>query len=236
VRVLPYPGGRHPRIGFLDGAINPQRDTKFSVFTPWDPTSYVVVDLPEAVWSNLGLTYLAHTHIDTIWDRPGYRLPALEWTRHDDGTLTHERALPNGIVFGAKVVPRERRVDMELWLRNGSDETLTNLRAQNCVMLKGAAGFARQAGENKISSPPFVACRAEDGRRWIITAWAPLDRVWENPPVPCMHSDPKFPDCAPGETVHAHGSLWFYEGDDVEAELERLKMENRPGAARAEGE
>src|SRR6185503_9237083 len=23
VRMLPYPGGRHPRIGFLDGAIDP---------------------------------------------------------------------------------------------------------------------------------------------------------------------------------------------------------------------
>ena len=33
--VLPYPGGRHPRIGFLDGAIDPQRETKVSVFTPW---------------------------------------------------------------------------------------------------------------------------------------------------------------------------------------------------------
>jgi hypothetical protein len=26
--VMPYPGGRHPRIGFLDGAIDPQRETK----------------------------------------------------------------------------------------------------------------------------------------------------------------------------------------------------------------
>lgn len=32
--VLPYPGGRHPRIGFLEGAINPQRETKVSIFTP----------------------------------------------------------------------------------------------------------------------------------------------------------------------------------------------------------
>jgi hypothetical protein len=51
--VLPYPGGRHPRIGFLDGAVNPQRETKVSVFTPWDDTSHVVVDVPEALWSNL---------------------------------------------------------------------------------------------------------------------------------------------------------------------------------------
>ena len=34
--VLPYPGGRHPRIGFLDGAVRPQRETKFSVFLPWE--------------------------------------------------------------------------------------------------------------------------------------------------------------------------------------------------------
>src|SRR5262245_27320143 len=33
--VLPYPGGRHPRIGFLDGAVEPQRETKLSIFTPW---------------------------------------------------------------------------------------------------------------------------------------------------------------------------------------------------------
>src|SRR5262245_34093860 len=26
--LLPYPGGRHPRIGFLEGAIDPQRETK----------------------------------------------------------------------------------------------------------------------------------------------------------------------------------------------------------------
>src|SRR5262245_58453928 len=47
--VLPYPGGRHPRIGFLDGAVRPQRETKVSVFTPWDDSSYVVADVPVAL-------------------------------------------------------------------------------------------------------------------------------------------------------------------------------------------
>src|SRR5690349_8442795 len=51
--VLPYPGGRHPRIGFLEGAVRPQRETKVSIFTPWDETSYVVADVPEAIWSDL---------------------------------------------------------------------------------------------------------------------------------------------------------------------------------------
>src|SRR5437879_2330833 len=53
--VLPYPGGRHPRIGFLDGAIRPQRETKVSVFTPWDENGYVVADVPEAIWCQHGL-------------------------------------------------------------------------------------------------------------------------------------------------------------------------------------
>ena len=51
--VLPYPGGRHPRIGFLDGAIDPQRETKVSAFAPWKGGGYAV-DIPEAIWSNLG--------------------------------------------------------------------------------------------------------------------------------------------------------------------------------------
>ena len=71
VRLHPYPGGRHPRIGFLDGAIDPQRGTKLSLVPPWKDGGYVVLDLPEAIFSNLGLTFLAHTHIPTLWTREG---------------------------------------------------------------------------------------------------------------------------------------------------------------------
>jgi hypothetical protein len=48
--VLPYPGGRHPRVGFRDGSIRPQRETKASVFAPWADGGYAVADVPEAVW------------------------------------------------------------------------------------------------------------------------------------------------------------------------------------------
>ena len=97
LRVLPYPGGRHPRLGFLDGAISPQRETKLSVFTPWTPAGYVVVDVPEAIWTDLGLTYLAHTHIPTIWDAQETRLAAGEWSLREDGSWASGRTLPNGI-------------------------------------------------------------------------------------------------------------------------------------------
>ncbi len=220
--VLPYPGGRHPRIGFLEGAINPQRETKVSVFTPWDEKSYVVVDVPEAIWSNLGLTYLAHTHVPTLWTQAKIELESLEWNRRANGTLDIERRLPNGILFGAKVAPATNAVRLELWLKNGTTETLRDLRVQNCVMLKGARGFEQQTNDNKVFSTPYAACRSADGRRWIITAWEPCHRAWANAPVPCLHSDPKFPDCAPGETQRLRGWLSFYQGTDIQAEFRRI--------------
>ena len=212
VRMLPYPGGRHPRIGFLDGAVDPQRESKISVFTPWDPGSYVVIDVPEAIWSQHGLLYLAHTHVPTVWTKQNVTLEPLEWKRTGirgassvEPLLLIERVLPNGVGFGARAELLTNSVRMELWLKNGSKETLRDLRVQNCVMLKGAAGFNQQTNANKIFQPPFVAVGSTDRTRWIITAWEPLHRAWANPPVPCLHSDPKFPDCAPGETQRVRG-------------------------------
>ena len=224
--VLPYPGGRHPRIGFLEGAIRPQRDTKISVFTPWDDSSYVVLDIPEALWSNLGLTYLAHTHIDTVWDKQNIQLPPQEWNRREDGAFDMERRLPNGVVFGTKVMPQKNSVLMDMWLTNGSPDPLSDLRVQNCVMLKGARGFEPQTNDNKLISNPYVACRAGDGRRWIISAWEPCHRPWANPPCPCLHSDPKFPDCPPGATQRLKGWLSFYQGVDIIGEFNRLHATN----------
>ncbi len=221
--VLPYPGGRHPRIGFLEGAIDPQRETKFSVFAPWDSNSYVVVDVPEAVWSNLGLTYLAHTHIDTIWTKQGITLPKLEWNRRPDGSLDIERTLPNGIAFGVRAVPAKDTVRMEMWLRNGTDQRLTDLRVQMCVMTKMAAGFAEQTNKNKVFTNPYVACRSADGRRWIITAWENCNRPWGNEQCPCFHSDPKFPDLEPGQRHRLRGWLSFYEGTDIQGEFARIE-------------
>ncbi len=220
--VLPYPGGRHPRIGFLDGAVRPQRETKISIFTPWVGNGYVVADIPEALWSNLGLTYLAHTHVPTIWTKQNIDLEKQEWTWLANGTFELERKLPNGIVFGTKVVPGQGAVRMEQWLTNGTDQTLSDLRVQNCVMLKGAIGFEEQTNDNKVFSKPYVAARNKTGEKWIITAWEPCDRAWGNARCPCLHSDPKFPDCAPGKTERLRGWLSFYEGTELDKELKRI--------------
>ncbi|HND54455.1 MAG TPA: hypothetical protein PLV92_18715, partial [Pirellulaceae bacterium] len=231
--VLPYPGGRHPRIGFRDGAIRPQRETKVSVFAPWQDGGYAVVDVPEAIWMGQGadrkLLYLAHTHVPTIWDQQQKSLEPLEWTRGVDGDPTRlrvERTLPNQVRFGAEVVAEKDRVRMELWLTNGSTEKLTGLVVQNCVMLAGLPGFETQNEQHKRFRSPMAAVGNATGDRWVVTAWERCVRPWANPPCPCVHSDPQFPDCEPGQTQRLRGWILFHEGADIDARLVKEGIRN----------
>jgi len=226
--VLPYPGGRHPRVGFRDGAIRPQRETKASVFAPWAGGGYAVADVPEAVWFEPApkkpeLLYLAHTHVPTMWDRQRLPLDPLEWTRGKDGSLALERTLPNKVTLTSKVVPGKDGVRMEFTVTNGTSEKLTGLRVQMCVMLAGLTGFDKLTNDNKVFASPFAACKDGTGKRWVVTGWERCGRAWGNPPCPCLHADQVVEDCPPGESRSVRGWLSFYEGADIDAELKRLK-------------
>jgi peptidoglycan/xylan/chitin deacetylase (PgdA/CDA1 family) len=228
LQVLPYPGGRHPRIGFRDGMIRPQRETKVSVFALWADGGYAVADTPEAVWfeptpQKPELLYLAHTHVPAIWERQHITLDPLEWLRHKDGSLTLERTLPNKVTLASKVVPGKDGVRMEFKVTNASAQKLTGLRVQMCVMLAGLIGFEKLTNDNKVFASPFAACKDATGKRWIITGWERCGRAWGNPPCPCLHADPVVEDCPSGETRSVRGWLSFYEGTDIYAELKRLK-------------
>lgn len=91
-------------------------------------------------------------------------------------------------------------------------------------MLKDAVGFADLTTDNKLLQTPYVACRNQEGTRWVITAWETCVRPWGNQQCPCMHSDPQFPDCPPGETKRLRGWLSFYEGTEIEGELRRIEQ------------
>jgi hypothetical protein len=211
--MLPYPGGRHPRIGFLEGAINPMRGTKFSVFLPWEKSGYIVADLPEAVWANNELIFLAHTHVETKWDRQGVKLQNIDWDRKEDGVLREKRRLPDGVVIEAQARASTDSIAMDLKIQNGSDQLLKGMRAQVCIMLKGAPEFSALTGDNKVLLEHGALVRADSANRWIGTVWE-NGRPWQNPDVPCLHSDPAFPDCAPGESVSARG--WIVFGSETE--------------------
>jgi hypothetical protein len=228
VRVLPYPGGRPPRIGFNERAIDPLRGTKASIFLPWDSASYVVVDLPEAIFSNLGLLFLAHTDLPTVWNENNQVIENIDWERSADGSLSNQWTLPNFVTVGAQIRPAENGVEMELWLRNFSGTDLSGpdgsagLPTQICVLLKGAPEFAAMSNDNKVLRQNVAAVRNERGDRWILTAWQNPGRSWGNTLVPCMHADPKLPDCPFRKTVRIKGRLRFYEGTDVEREIHSI--------------
>ncbi len=223
IEILPYPGGRHPRLGELHIAINPQRDTKFSVFTPWSSSEYAVVDLPEAIMTDKEMIYLAHTDSPTRWSRMNVHLSPLEWDRSENGDLSYQRDLPDGSAFGASVTVVQQAVKMEMWVSNGTLIPMRGLWAQICVLPARVTGFTFIKAENSLLKDGYTLCRGADSNRWIITAWQPLQSQTINPEYPSFRSDPNFGDCEPGETVRARGWLSFYQGDDVGAELTRIE-------------
>ena len=208
-RIAPFPGHEHPRIGFLEGAIAPLRGTKAMAFLPWDPDSYVVIDVPEAIFAGKKLLFLAHTHVPSIWDERNLVIEDRDWTRRGDG-LESQWVLPDTLDFGARVMPAAGGVvEMELWVTNKSADPFTAMRSQVCVMLKRAKGFEQQTTDNKEFGRTIA--RVRSGRRAIAVDWETCGRTWGNPRCPCLHSDPLLPDCKPGDTVRAHGRLWFEE-------------------------
>jgi len=226
LHVLPYPGGRHPRIGFLEGAVNPQRGTKASFFLPWPDAGYVVLDLPEAIFSTDGLLFLAHTHdaAPTIWSKRGIVIPNVDWRREPSPGLSHEHTLPNGVRFGAEIRPGNKQADLRLWLENNTRETLRGMRVQVCLMLKGAPDFADLSNNGKIFEAPVAAAPSKEKNRWVLIAFDRAGRIWGNDKVPCIHSDPVFPDAPPGARVEVRGQLWFYEGEGVQSEIRQAAL------------
>jgi len=226
IEVWPYPGGRHPRIDFQDGMASARRGTKLSAFLPWADEEYVVLDVPEAVMNQFGIAFLGHKHIPTLPDLDKIQVDNIDWVQESNGDWKNLWKLPNQMEISAMVSPHEDRILMELSLTNHSrDTTFEGLQTQVCVMLGQTADFAEQTNDNKMLTCPTVAVKAAGKDRWIITGWQGCSHPWGNPDCPCLHADPSFPNCPPGETVTIRGILWFYEGKEVEMEINRKAEE-----------
>ena len=211
--VRPYPGGRPIRIGFREGAIDPLRGTKASVFLPWSPRQYVVIDLPEAIFSNVGLLFLAHTHVPTIWNDQNKVIENVDWERKTDGGLRSSWRLPNGMKF--------RRSD-NAGRRSGAHGTdITQQHRPDAEsppnsdlrVAEGGSRFSRAVRCEQGLWQDDRGVRSADRSRWILTEWERCGRTWGNAQCPCLHSDPVLPDCAPGQMVRVTGRLWFAEGE-----------------------
>ncbi len=151
IEILPYTGG-YPRLTHDESCVDPINDHKLQVNLPWKDGGYVIVDLPEAVFSNIGLLFLGHRHdaFPTIWQKEGVKLDTVTWSKQPDGALSFMRKLPNGVSFGVTARGGRGYVDMHLWLENGTEAALNQMRAQICVLLGHAAGFDALTSDNKF--------------------------------------------------------------------------------------
>jgi len=226
ITVKPYPGGRHPRIDFKDGMRSPMRGTKASAFLPWNEKEYIIIDLPEAVSTQYGLTFLGHKHIPTVFDYNLIPIQNHDWKVLNDGGLINVWLLPNNMEIRSEIYPRSESIDLRLFLHNSTSDTIfTDLKTQVCIMFKNASEFNAQSNENKIFDCPVTAVHSTDSSKWIITAWDHCINAWGNEDCPCMHADPIFSDCKNGETVQLTGKIWFYEGNDIYSKIDKIKTE-----------
>lgn len=118
------------------------------VHLPWPDAGFVMLDFPEAVFSDQGLLFLSH--VSRIAHQKWLDLPKAEW-QPIPGGIRFERRLPNNFVYGGRLIAADdTRVDMTLWARNEDDIPIGCLKTQVCVYLPKAPPFAARTMDNKF--------------------------------------------------------------------------------------
>ena len=122
------------------------------VSPPWASQDYIWLDFPEAIFTSQGLLYLSHVNppIPTVFDG----LSAVPW-QETPGGIAFERTLPNGVAFGGRVTRGSvSTVDLELHIRNGSEQALARITLQTCAFLRAIEEFADYSQSNKFVHVP----------------------------------------------------------------------------------
>jgi hypothetical protein len=117
--------------------IGPQ---SFEIHLRWEDAGFLQLRLPETLRCNLGLLFIDHVRADMPPVVRVDRLP--DWVRDEEtGALSYELELPNDVTFGGSATPTEGRVELEFWVRNNTDEPLTGLHTQFCLVQTNAPPF-----------------------------------------------------------------------------------------------
>ena len=226
------------------------------VSPPWVEDGYAWLDFPEVIMKDDDFLYAGHGPV-------GYArvhhdaLPKVPWTPIDNG-IAFDRVMPGGLAFGGSLTrDGETAVNMELTLRNGTDQPLCGVKMQTCAYLRELHDFDDKTNDNKVvHSPdrgwitlseafkmkqgngkyhlgwrrgpavadlPYIVTVSSKHERLIAMTWfEDTHSIVGNCMHPCMHTDPAFPDLAPGEQHSIHGKLLFHEGSISSFEKECL--------------
>ncbi len=118
------------------------------VSPPWSSREYIWLDFPEAIFSDNELLFLSHINTRIPYK---YRyLKSVEWEETEEG-IEYKQELPNGVSFGGSVAKKsENIISLELWVHNGSDDPMKDVKLQTCAYLHGIEEFDQKTSENKL--------------------------------------------------------------------------------------
>lgn len=191
-----FPGQWRPHYPFEQIAwLNP----------PWPSEDYVWLDFPEALFANGDLLYLSH--VNPAFPARFPDLPRVEWQQNEN-SLHFTRLLPNGLRFGGSLqVIEDSVVALTLFLENGSEARLKEIRLQTCAYLRQLKEFAQFTLSNKYVHLPRGG-------------WAPLPEAHQAPELGRYRqgfrgSGPQVADLPVLATISANGerllAMTWYE-------------------------
>ena len=127
----------------------------------WDnfpkATDFIWLDFPKAIFSERGLLFLSHINPDLP---SAYNYPEIiqsPWTQNEEGGILYNQKLPNGLEFGGSIAKNDTiSIDLELWIKNGSDSIIKEIQMLTCAYLAPIEEFNEKSNENKFIHVPEV--------------------------------------------------------------------------------
>lgn len=152
------------------------------VSPPWASHDYIWMDFPEAIFTESGLLYLSHVNPTFPVMFPD--LPKAQWQQIPKG-LAFERTLPNGIRFGGslKVGADSNSVALELYIYNGSDKPLKDIKLQTCAYLRAIKEFGAFREDNKFIHLPESGWQSFDKARALTREKGTFRMGWRRGPA-----------------------------------------------------
>lgn len=74
----------------------------------------------------------------------------------------------------------------------------------------------------------LVCVTSQDGAKTMGLAWGPAHTIFARSTIPCLHSEPTYPQVPPGKAVQATGKLYFSD-DGIEAIRKRFAEDTEKG-------
>ena len=119
---------------------------------PWESQEYIWFDFPEAIWEDGSLLYLGH--IDKRFPTRFPTEKSASWNKTENG-INYEQILPNGVSFGGEITKlKENIAALKLWITNGSNKELKNVKLLTCVYLDAIKEFNEKTNSNKYVHIP----------------------------------------------------------------------------------